>query len=119
MARSAPIRTSGASVCGSVTAQGGQIADGLDEIRLAASVRADEDRGAGLKGEFDARPAAEVHERQVTDVHERATGSAGQPHRHDQVGVVAVELSGIARRYRAQHYRFVRRGEHQPGGWRR
>ena len=92
-------RTSGASVGGSVTAAGWPDSRAAStRFVLPCPFAPTQHRRAGLEGEFDAGPAAEVRRGTGDGRTRAATGSAGQPHRHDQVGVVAVELSGIARR---------------------
>ena len=52
-----------------VAAEGGEVADGLDEVGLALGVRADEGRHALLDREVEKRVRAEVGQRQVGNVH--------------------------------------------------
>ena len=95
-----------------VAAERGQVAQRLDQVRLALAVRADEHRwrpgSKATSARAQLRKSATDRCRTYTSV---ATGSARQPDRHDQVGVVARR-----QRRRAQHDRLGRRGEQQPGG---
>jgi hypothetical protein len=54
-----------------VTAERGEIADGLDEVRLALPVGAHERGDARVERDFDPGVRAEVGQRQMRDVHGR------------------------------------------------
>src|SRR5215218_4482232 len=62
-----------------MAAHAGEVADGLDEVRLALAVASDEHRGTGAEGEVDPLPAAERAELQMPDVHGQAARRMERP----------------------------------------
>src|SRR5690606_414856 len=60
-----------------VAAEGGEVADGLDQVRLALAVGTDEGRHPRVERDLDPGVGPEIGQRQVRDVHGRSPTSPG------------------------------------------
>ena len=75
---------------------GREVADGLDEVRLALPVRADDDRHTAIEVELGPRVVAEVGELEPTDDHGAPPGARGRRRRGDTGDLSAAAGSAAA-----------------------